>query len=192
LIWIKAPVPALGYLAPVMSSKIVTLDVRDDIRNGREPFGKIMQAVGALKGNERLRLLTPFEPAPLYRVLAQRGFSHQTTAQKSGDYEVLFSPAADGEALHPEPAPAEPSASPRRACAGTPVVEVDARGLEPPEPLTKVLEALAALPAGAELRARTDRRPLHLYARIEERGFAAESQEQADGTFLTRICKRSP
>src|SRR5208282_5549672 len=82
--------------------------------------------------------------------------------------------------------------SPRNGAASDPVqvVEVDARGLEPPQPLVKILEALAALPAGAELRAFTDRRPMHLYAQLEERGFAAVTEEQPDGTFLTHIRRR--
>ena len=52
------------------------------------------------------------------------------------------------------------------------------------------LEALATLPPKAELRARTDRRPVHLYSRLEERSFAGESQEQADGSFVTHIRHR--
>ena len=38
-----------------MSQQTVTLDVREDIRNGREPFGKIMQTVAGLKDDEQLR-----------------------------------------------------------------------------------------------------------------------------------------
>ena len=52
-----------------MSPRTVTLDVREDIRNGREPFAKIMQTVAGLKDNEQLLLIAPFEPAPLYAVL---------------------------------------------------------------------------------------------------------------------------
>ena len=66
-------------------------------------------------------------------------------------------------------------------------MEVDARGLEPPQPLVTILEALANLRAGAELRAHTDRRPMHLYAQLEERGFTGESEEQNDGSFITKI-----
>ncbi|MCZ7634945.1 MAG: DUF2249 domain-containing protein [Verrucomicrobia bacterium] len=66
-------------------------------------------------------------------------------------------------------------------------VEVDARGLEPPQPMVRILEALTVLPTGAILRARTDRRPLHLYPLIEERGWVAESQPEADGSFVTFI-----
>ena len=32
-----------------MKDECVTLDVREDIRNGREPFGRIMEAVDALR-----------------------------------------------------------------------------------------------------------------------------------------------
>ncbi len=66
-------------------------------------------------------------------------------------------------------------------------IEVDARGLEPPQPMMRILEALASLPAGATLRARTDRRPMHLFPILTERGYAAETQEQTDGSFLTLI-----
>lgn len=66
-------------------------------------------------------------------------------------------------------------------------LEVDARGLEPPQPLVRILEAVATLPDGATLRARTDRRPMHLYALLAERGYRAETLEQSDGSFLTLI-----
>ena len=66
-------------------------------------------------------------------------------------------------------------------------VEVDTRGLEPPQPLVAILEALARLPAAGELRAQTDRRPLHLYPLLKQRGFVGETEEQHDGTFVTII-----
>ncbi len=64
---------------------------------------------------------------------------------------------------------------------------VDARGLEPPQPLVVILEALARLPESAVLRARTDRRPIHLYALLTARGFTGETEEQSDGSFVTTI-----
>jgi uncharacterized protein (DUF2249 family) len=67
------------------------------------------------------------------------------------------------------------------------MVEVDARGLMPPHPLAKILEAVAVLPPGAELRARTDWRPIHLLAQLEQRGFTAVTEEQPDASFITRI-----
>jgi hypothetical protein len=70
------------------------------------------------------------------------------------------------------------------------VLQVDTRGLEPPQPMIRILETLAGLPEGAQLRARTDRRPMHLYAQLEDRGFIAETQEQPDGGFLTYVRRR--
>jgi len=71
--------------------------------------------------------------------------------------------------------------------AGESTVVLDARGLEPPQPLVVILESLAQLPEGAEMRAFTDRRPMHLYALLEQRGFIGETEEQHDGSFITTI-----
>ena len=164
------------------SDSTVTLDVREDVRAGREPFARIMETIARLKGGERLRLLAPFEPVPLFRLLARQGFSHEAWATVSGDWEVLFSRSSVSV-----PAPEKtPSGSPSPS-GGASVVEVDARGLEPPQPLVVILEALAVLPQGVTLRAHTDRRPLHLYAHIDERGCNGETEEQHDGSFVTTI-----
>lgn len=72
----------------------------------------------------------------------------------------------------------------------TPVVELDARGLEPPQPMVRILEALATLPPGAQLRARTDRRPIHLFPLLEQRGFQADTTEAPDGGFVSTIRHR--
>ena len=70
------------------------------------------------------------------------------------------------------------------------VIELDARDLEPPQPLMKTLEAVAALPEGATLRVLTCWRPALLYAELQKRGFIGESQEQSDGSYITNICRR--
>ena len=69
------------------------------------------------------------------------------------------------------------------------IVKLDVRGLEPPQPLIMILETLAALPPGARLHARTDRRPMLLYAQLEQRGCTAETEEQSDGSFLTYVSR---
>ena len=67
------------------------------------------------------------------------------------------------------------------------IIELDARTLEPPQPLLKTLEAVATLPADATLKLLTRWRPALLYAELEKRGFAAESHEQSDGSCITHI-----
>jgi tRNA 2-thiouridine synthesizing protein A len=70
------------------------------------------------------------------------------------------------------------------------IIELDARGFEPPQPLMKTLEAVAELPEGAELRVHTRWRPALLYAELESRGLIGESQEQSDGSYITHIRRR--
>lgn len=69
------------------------------------------------------------------------------------------------------------------------VVEVDARGLQPPEPLIRILNALETLPAAATLRARTDREPCHLFGEAVQRGFRYESKNEPDGSWLTILAR---
>src|SRR5215475_11046237 len=72
------------------SEKIPTLDVRDDLRNGREPFSKIMAAAAPLRRGEKFLLIAPFEPTPLFRVLAGRGFAYTARQTSDGSWEVVF------------------------------------------------------------------------------------------------------
>lgn len=173
--------------AGMNTANTFTLDVREDIRNGREPFSKIMTAVAALKPDEQLRLIAPFEPVPLYAVLGKQGFQHRSQFIAGGDWEILFT--RQPGAVPTEMLPSAPPSCPqnRSVLAPAEAVDIDARGLEPPQPLVKILEALTSLPANATLHARTDRRPMHLYAQLEERGFSGESVEQPDGSFITHI-----
>ncbi len=172
-----------------MRERIVTLDVREDIRLGGEPFSKIMQAIERLRGPEALLLIAPFEPTPLIEILARQGFSHRATPTSSGDWEILFRRGSAMESRTDPPAETKPpSRTKGRAKSAEPLVQhIDARGLEPPQPMVTILEALANLPEDGELRAHTDRRPAHLFAQLKERGFVASSQEQDDGTHITSI-----
>ncbi|WP_435073398.1 DUF2249 domain-containing protein [Halorubrum sp. HHNYT27] len=65
-----------------MSDAESVLDVRD-----REdpPFPVISGALEELDPDERLLLVNDFEPVPLYDVLADRGFDHET--ERVGDDE---------------------------------------------------------------------------------------------------------
>lgn len=175
-----------------MNNNIVTLDVRADIRAGRQPCSSIMGAATGLKDGESLRLLAPFEPKPLFEVLGQQGFAHSAQEIGDGDWEVLFfRDATLIERLKQTPASQSPAPACGCSAAAAPsVVEVDARGLEPPQPMTRILEVLASLSGSATVRARTDRRPMHLYPLLEARGFAGESEEQSDGSFITHIQRR--
>lgn len=69
-------------------------------------------------------------------------------------------------------------------------VEIDNRGLEPPQPMMRILDLLDGMEEGDELVARNDRQPLFLYPELEERGFTHETEALPDGSFLITIRHR--
>jgi len=170
-----------------MSGKIVIVDVREDLRNGREPFSKVMGAVEKLQPDEELRLVAPFEPNPLVSVLGKQGFKHEANQMLSGDWEIRFTRRREETTTFVPPT--RPPCSAAKAESAE-IIDVDARGLEPPQPMVRILEALASLPAGAELRAHTERKPMHLYAQLEVRGFVGKTEERLDGSYITKIRSR--
>lgn len=68
-------------------------------------------------------------------------------------------------------------------------MQLDNRGLSPPEPMLRILDALDRLPANEQLIAQMDRRPVFLFPELEERGFAYSLEQQPEGWFLLTIQK---
>lgn len=154
---------------------IVDLDVREDLRAGKEPFRRIMDAARALPEGSVLRVRAIFEPAPLYAVLAKHGLAHATEMLAADDWRVWFHHAAATRDAH------VPAADP----GDDDVIVLDVRGLEPPEPMVRTLEALAELPPGKTLVQLNVRVPQFLLPKLDERGFTYEIREQ--GTDLVRL-----
>lgn len=164
------------------------LDVRDELRHGGEPLPHILEAVGKLRPGQALRLLATFEPLPLYAVLARKGFGHSATRLSAGDWEVLFTPGA-----------AKPKAKtekPKFTAAVTstegwpaPCMHLDNRGLQPPEPLVRILDALEHLAPGAVLEAINERDPVFLYPELEARGALIHTDKQAE--FVRLLIRRA-
>ena len=66
------------------------LDVRPDLASGGEPFVRIMEAASTIQPGGILVIIAPFEPVPLYDVLAARGFTHATAMVAPGEWVVRF------------------------------------------------------------------------------------------------------
>jgi uncharacterized protein (DUF2249 family) len=166
-------------LATVPPERTVHLDVRDELRAGREPFVFIMDAVGQVPANGAFVLRALFEPVPLYAVLAKRGFAHWTERRADDDWVVHFYSAAADPTVGAAPKQDQDNDVPED------VVVLDVRGLEPPEPMVRTLAALEELPAGATLVQLNVRVPQFLLPLLEERGFQHEIREQ--GPELVRL-----
>jgi uncharacterized protein (DUF2249 family) len=179
-----------AHLAELPASRILDVDVREELRGGREPFGRIMAARKALPADGVLRVRAIFEPVPLYAVMERQGLAHWTERLADDDWRVWFHPP-DAET---DAAPA-PDASPATAASGggaDDTVVLDVRGLEPPEPMMRTLAALEALAPGATLVQLNDRVPRFLLPEAEARGFTADVREQEGGPVRVFFRRATP
>jgi uncharacterized protein (DUF2249 family) len=172
--------------------RLVDLDVREDLRAGREPLRQILQAVKALGPESVLRVRAIFEPAPLYAVLGKQGLAHYTERFAADDWRVWF---FRGASAGVPPARAATASSPRSAPPDRDdgeVVILDVRDLEPPEPMVRTLEALATLPRGKTLVQLNVRVPQFLLPKLRARGFEFEIREQSADLVRVFIRHTSP
>lgn len=71
------------------------------------------------------------------------------------------------------------------------LLELDVRGLEPPAPMMRIMQALARSPH-EPLRVRIHREPLPLYELLVERGFEWRTTPLEDGSFEVLIRRSTP
>lgn len=68
-----------------------------------------------------------------------------------------------------------------------PEILIDARHLEPPEPMEQVMLAMSQLHPAQSIRLLLHREPVPLYALLPERGYRHTTQLQADGSYVILI-----
>lgn len=131
-------------------------------------------------------LVNDHDPVPLYYQFNAEfpgAFEWEYLQRGPDEFHVRITKLAPVSAprILPRPA-AQPDGMPDAL-----VREVDARGLLPPEPLLRILNALEALPAGAKLLAVTDREPCHLFGEAAQRGFRHVTGARPDGSWATLL-----
>jgi uncharacterized protein (DUF2249 family) len=171
--------PADNGTAPV-GRRRRDLDVRPMLADGREPFSTIMDTVEGLDHDEDLALRTPFDPVPLHRALAGRGFRHDTRELGPGDFETIYR-RADGDERADVASPHEQPAHADRDGAH---VVLDVRGMTPPQPMELTLAAIETLERGQRLLQINDRVPVFLLPLLDERGFRYAIEEDPRGTLV--------
>jgi uncharacterized protein (DUF2249 family) len=158
------------------------LDVRAAQRAGQEPLADILRAIRDLPPGGILALRNTFEPLPLYAVLGRRGFQAWARRLAADDWEIFFAQVAPA----PVSAPVEqPDDTPAQT------ITLDNCGLEPPQPMLRVLAALDASGPHDTIVALTDRLPLLLFDELNERGLSYTTQQQPDGAYRVTIAKGS-
>jgi len=69
------------------------------------------------------------------------------------------------------------------------VEEMDLKGLEPPQPMVRIMAALEESPKGHHLRALLDRKPVYLIPLIEEAGHSYTISQRDPETWVLLITK---
>ncbi len=70
--------------------KVVTLDVRPIINEGKDPFGYINKTAKNIKPEQILLIINDFEPIPLIEYLTDKNFVHWMTQDEEGNYLTYF------------------------------------------------------------------------------------------------------
>lgn len=161
--------------------EIITLDVRPLLAGGEEPFGAIMKAAETLTDGQVLRLIAPFRPVPLFRVMERRGYAFTETPLEGADWQVDF---------HRAPQQLSQGSSIEAATWPEPVKSLELTGLEPPEPMIRVLSALEALSPGEVLFAVLEREPVFLFPQLSQRGHQWAGNLDAAGSGYRLLVRR--
>ncbi len=69
---------------------VTVVDVREDLRQGREPFMDIMKALREMPPGNALLLYATFKPEPLIHLLAEEGFESTARELADGSWSVRF------------------------------------------------------------------------------------------------------
>ncbi len=163
--------------------KIVDLDVRPELDAGRDPFNLIIKTLGDMKEDQALHLIINFEPVPLYTVMKMKGYDH-ITEQSGGLWHVYLYKGGTAS-------PAATAAGGVQATVSEPkTIEIDVRGLEPPEPMVKIIEMLPQVGMNTTLLVHHHREPLMLYDKLEHLGFQASAEKINEGYYKVRITKK--
>lgn len=180
----------------IQNSDMVLLDVRPSLAQGVDPFHLIMGEVAKLEEGQILHLVNGFEPKPLYNVLGSRGFEHYTEFT-DGVYNVYFFKAGtlstgNGIATSVQPATGNGQRVTGNSLAPLPekVVELDVRGMEPPEPMMAILEKVHEIEEDTVLLVHHHREPMMLYEKLEEIGWQAITEKIEENYFKVVITRK--
>lgn len=159
--------PYWGIVGVMDTAEPLHLDVRPLLDKGIEPFPAIMEAKTRLVAGQSFVLTAPFDPKPLYGLFEAEGFSVEAKQLSGGAWEIHFTPEAGAN--------------------GQSVRELDVRFLEPPGPLQKSLEALAALGRNQKLVLHTRFRPVHLFEQIDPDAVDYDCEEVGENHWITHL-----
>ncbi|MGE5476066.1 MAG: DUF2249 domain-containing protein [Bacteroidales bacterium] len=146
------------------------LDVRPALAAGDDPLRIILEAADRVDFGHALVIDAPFNPSPLRRILAARGFSSYGRILGPGHWRVFF--VLNGGQDWERDAEVEVSPEGAMAWREDDGLHIDVRKLKPPQPMLAVLRLLETAAAGEVVVVHHERVPQFLLPELAERGWA--------------------
>jgi len=175
--------------------RTVELDVRPYLHKKMEPFQLIMDQVKSLEVEDTFVLHATFKPTPLLGVMKMRGYVNKTRQIDKDHWIVTFVNKKNKKALETFESDAQDIEDIQNRQEALKVnakktIELDNRGLEPPQPMIRTLSALEKSQSGDEIIIHNDRVPVFLIEELNILGYPFKIEDQADGSARVIIQKR--
>ncbi|MCF8473687.1 MAG: DUF2249 domain-containing protein [Emcibacter sp.] len=162
----------------------IKLDVRPVLAEGNDPLVQIMAKVEALAEDDILRIEAPFDPLPLRRMMASRGYNCHVIEKASNHWQVYFK-KQESPTLPLLPNITDLPPFPLYWQDG--ILEMDLRQLSPPNPMIAILKIIESGDIRGHFVVKLSRDPIYLYPELVTRKWHAEIIEQNEGGILVKI-----
>ncbi|HYD64188.1 DUF2249 domain-containing protein [Azospirillum sp.] len=159
--------PAHDWFAQAEENCGARLDVRPLLTQGQDPFATVMHASTQVPPGAFFILDAPFDPAPLRRVLAGKGFMSVGRELAPGHWRICLK--REGGSTDTA-APAAVVRMPGETWREGNALHIEVRGLAPPGPMTAVIRLIEQGEPGPIV-VHHDRDPMLLYPELEERAW---------------------
>ncbi|MGE5514788.1 MAG: DUF2249 domain-containing protein [Bacteroidota bacterium] len=166
----KMPAGPPEWLA--LALDVAPLDVRPALAAGEDPLRIILEAADGIDFGGALVVDAPFNPSPLRRILAARGFSSYGRILGPGHWRVFF--VLNGG--HDWERDAEVAVGPEGAMSWheDDGLHIDVRKLKPPQPMLAVLRLLEQADPATVVVVHHERVPQFLLPELAERGWQVD------------------
>jgi len=144
-------------------------DVRPILADGEDPFSRLTERADAVEVGGTMVVDAPFNPIPLRRMLASRGFSSYGRRLSAAHWRIYF--RHDGGADWERGAEVEIGAEGAASWREEDGLHIDVRKLPPPGPMVAILRLLEGLAAPETVVVHHERIPQFLIPELTERGW---------------------
>lgn len=174
-----------AFMQKITTINTVTLDVREGLASGIDPFQKIMETISSLPPDNFLLIINTFEPVPLINVLKRKGFEYYTEELPNGLFHCYFKNTGgkkNDEINNVVSSPEGNEAFDKMLQTFTGKMKtIDVRHFEMPMPMVTILQELENLPKDHALFVQHKKIPQFLLPEIKEKNFSWLIREDGEG-----------